>query len=56
MDLELKKVWEKDPDHFPAIYSGEICRFVETEDGRKVAVLFKGFDKEIEERLKAVEE
>jgi hypothetical protein len=44
MDLELKKVWESEPDGFPAIYNGRVCRITDTEEGKKVAVLFRDME------------
>lgn len=41
MDLELKKVWEKEPDGFPAIYNGKICRISQEDGNTKVAVIFR---------------
>ena len=41
MDLELKKVWENEPEGFPAVYHGRVCRITEEEEGRRVAILFR---------------
>ncbi len=40
MDLELKQVWEKEKEGFPAIYHGKVCRITDDENGRKIAVIF----------------
>jgi len=48
MDLELKKVWEKEKEGFPVIYHGTVCRITNDEKGKKVAVIFEGFAQEEE--------
>ncbi len=49
MDLELKKMWENDRDGIPPIYDGKVCRVTSDEKGKKVAVVFRGLEREEEE-------
>ncbi len=54
MDLNLRNSWKSDSDDFP-IYKGTICRISEEENGKRVAVMFKGFGRKMEEYLETVE-
>ncbi len=49
MDLNLKKIWQEESDEFPAIYHGKVCRISHDENGKKVAVVFRGFEKQFDE-------
>jgi len=48
MDLELKRIWEKEREGFPVIYHGIVRRIFRDEKGQKVAVLFHGLSQEEE--------
>lgn len=41
MDLELKEIWQKEANEFPAIYHGNICRISHEGDQQRIAVIFK---------------
>lgn len=54
MDLELRKTWQPENENFP-IYKGTVCRIVPEDQGNRIAVMFKGFGKRMEEFLEAAE-
>lgn len=46
MDLDLKRLWDRENEEFPVIYSGTIRRITPENGMKKVAVMFDGFDKD----------
>ncbi len=53
MDLELRKSWQPENETFP-IYKGTVCRITDAEgEGKRIAVVFKGFGKKMEEFLES---
>ncbi len=46
MDLELKEMWCDEPEAFPAIYHGKVLRITNDDRGQRVAVVFRGFEKQ----------
>lgn len=54
MDLELRKTWKPGNESFP-IYKGTVCRITHTEEGKRVAVMFKGFGRKMEEFLDSID-
>lgn len=47
MDLELRKVWEKEQEGFPMIYHGTTCRLTEENGKHRVAIVFLGFERDL---------
>lgn len=55
MDLELRKTWQPENESFP-VYKGTICRITPEENGiNRVAVMFSGFGRKIEDLLETAE-
>ena len=54
MDLELRKTWKPGNESFP-IYKGTVCRITNTDEGQRIAVMFKGFGRKMEEFLDSID-
>lgn len=54
MNLELRAIWLKDKETFPIVYLGTVCRVNEVNGQYRIAVVFEGFEKSVDEKIEAL--